>query len=129
MTDDRARRAYRRLLRLAPRHLRDRHAGEMEEAFVEAWCQAQGSGRAARCSVWMRATLDLVLAALVRGRPPHSSLVDVTPRRHTDMIGSEVRAAVRSFRRQKLATSLVITMLALGIAANIVIFSLVSLRI
>ena len=42
------------------------------------------------------------------------------------MIGTDVRYAFRSFRRQKLGTGLVITMLALGIAANIVVFSLVN---
>ena len=126
MIDDRPRRAYRRLLRLAPRRLRDRHAAEMEEAFVAVWLQAQPSGRAARSFIWIHAAWDLLLARLVRSRPPHSLVADVTPRRQTNMIGSEVRSAIRSFRRQKLATSLVITMLALGIAANIVIFSLIN---
>ena len=124
MTDLRARRAYRRLLRLAPRRLRDRHAAEMEEAFVDTWNQAQAS-RPARSTLWIRAAWDLVLARLVRRQPPLPLVAHVTPRRHTVMMGSELRAAVRSFRRQKLATSLVVTMLALGIAANIVVFSLI----
>jgi hypothetical protein len=38
----------------------------------------------------------------------------------------ELRSALRSFRRQKVATSLVVIMLSLGIAANIVVFSLVN---
>src|SRR5262245_10948896 len=126
MNEPRVRRTYRRLLRLAPRRLRDRHASGMEEAFVDAWSEAQRSGRAARWFVWIRAAWDLLLASLVRRKPPRSPLVGVTTERHTVMMGSELRAAVRSFRRQKLATSLVVTMLALGIAANIVIFSLIN---
>lgn len=36
MNDDAARRRYRQLLRIAPARLRDRHAGEMEDAFLQA---------------------------------------------------------------------------------------------
>lgn len=42
------------------------------------------------------------------------------------MLGTEIRYAFRSFRRQRLATSLVVGMLAVGIAANITVFSLVN---
>ena len=42
------------------------------------------------------------------------------------MLGSDVRYALRSLWRQKFATSLVILMLGLGIAANVAVFSLVN---
>jgi predicted permease len=42
------------------------------------------------------------------------------------MLGTDLRYALRSFRRQRLSTGLVVLMLALGIAANIVVFSLVN---
>jgi predicted permease len=42
------------------------------------------------------------------------------------MIGTELRYAVRSFRRQRLATLLIVTMLTLGMAANVVVFSVVN---
>jgi predicted permease len=42
------------------------------------------------------------------------------------MIGTELRYAVRAFRRQRLATLLIVTMLTLGVAANIVVFSVVN---
>lgn len=126
MTTDAARRAYRLLLRLAPRRLRARHGAEMEEAFIEAWSTARGAGRASAARVWIAAVWDLLLSALARHRPPMSSLVGSPRERRTLMIGTEVRSAFRSFRRQKIATTLVVTMLALGIAANIVVFSIVN---
>ena len=42
------------------------------------------------------------------------------------MFGSDVRYALRSLWRQKFATSLVVFMLGLGIAANVAVFSLVN---
>ena len=42
------------------------------------------------------------------------------------MLGTELRYAFRSFRRQRTATALVVAMLTLGIAANIVVFSLIN---
>ena len=127
MNDDAARRRYRQLLRLAPLRLRDRHAAGMEDAFVDAWRSARASGRWAAARVWLRATLDLLAAG--RYRRPASlplSLPAVRRERPTLMLGTELRSALRSFRRQKFATSLVVVMLGLGIAATIVVFSLVN---
>ena len=42
------------------------------------------------------------------------------------MIGSDVRYVLRSLSRQKVGTALVVAMLALGIAANVAVFSLVN---
>ena len=42
------------------------------------------------------------------------------------MLGTELRYAFRSFRRQRTATALLVAMLTLGIAANIVVFSLIN---
>lgn len=42
------------------------------------------------------------------------------------MIGSDIRYALRSLSRQKVGTGLVVAMLALGIAANVAVFSLVN---
>lgn len=42
------------------------------------------------------------------------------------MIGSDIRYAVRSLSRQKFATTLVVLMLGLGIAANVAVFSIVN---
>ena len=42
------------------------------------------------------------------------------------MIGSDIRYAVRSLSRQRMSAALVVAMLALGIAANVAVFSLVN---
>src|SRR6185312_14715425 len=61
-----AARAYRLLLRLAPRALREAHADEMEALFLERWSEARG-----RAPVWAKALADLAVArarGLVRPR-------------------------------------------------------------
>jgi predicted permease len=123
MTADTARRRYRRLLRIAPSRLRGRHAAEMEQAFVLAWRQARSAGRFATLAVWARAIGDLSLAAL---REPFGRQRGVPSERRSWMLGTDLRYALRSFRRQRMASGLVVVMLALGIAANIVVFSLVN---
>ena len=125
MNDDAARRRYRQLLRIAPARLRERHAGEMEEAFLQALSHARSAGRLAMAITWARAAADLTLSALRARFTP--SRFAVRPReRRAFMLGTELRYAVRSFRRQRAATALVVTMLTLGIAANIVVFSLIN---
>ena len=42
------------------------------------------------------------------------------------MIGSDIRYAIRSLSRQRMSAALVVAMLALGIAANVAVFSLVN---
>jgi putative ABC transport system permease protein len=124
MTADTARRRYRHLLRIAPSRLRDRHAAEMEQAFLLAWRQARSAGRFASLAVWARAIGDLARAAL--REPFGRRLRRVPSERRSWMLGTDLRYALRSFRRQRMASGLVVLMLALGIAANIVVFSLVN---
>ncbi len=124
MTADRARRQYRRLLWLAPRRLRDRHGREMEEAFLETWRTARPHGPVAHGRAWLAAIWDLLRARLPRRRPDvaHHHPAE----RSSSMVATEFRSAFRSFRRQKLGTALVVAMLSLGIAANVVVFTLVN---
>jgi putative ABC transport system permease protein len=118
MTSDAARRTYRRLLRIAPRHLRERYSAEIEDAFIANWERARGAGR---LWAWTRAAADLAAARFVF---PNRRL---TRRERTRlMLATEFRAAWRSFGRQRAATALVLLMLALGISANVVVFSLVN---
>jgi hypothetical protein len=63
------RRSYRRLLRLAPRRLRDRHGSEMEDAFAEAWAGARTARDGRRL-----AALDLGSAPR-----PHAPADQTTP--------------------------------------------------
>jgi predicted permease len=127
VTDERAKRLYSLLLVLAPRRLRQEHGGEMEELFLARRQQARAWGRGARAAAWVRAVADVLgesARALRRGA--HDGERDRTPApRRRMMIGPDLRCAVRSLLRQRLATSLIVVMLAIGIAANVAVFGLV----
>ncbi len=120
--------AYRLLLRLAPRRLREKHGAEMEALFRHRLDEARARGRMAALAIWIGATRDLLHAVPVellhhwrrRGR------VGQPPERKSLMIGSDLRYAWRSLSHQKLGTGLVIGMLALGIGATVAVFSLLN---
>jgi predicted permease len=119
-------RAYRALLALAPRQLREQHGADMEELFAERLTAARARGSAAIGAVWIRATSDLVHARVAAWRAPRVPLTVYIDERTTIMHGSDVRYAWRALLRQRGATALVVGMLALGIAANVAVFSLVN---
>jgi putative ABC transport system permease protein len=119
-------RAYRALLALAPRRLRDEHGPDMEELFAERLAAARGRGAIAVAGVWMRAVSDLVQARVAGWPAPRVPLTVYIDERTTLMPGSDVRYAWRSLLRQRGASALVIFMLALGIAANVAVFTLVN---
>ncbi|MPZ18735.1 MAG: FtsX-like permease family protein [Luteitalea sp.] len=124
---DRARRAYRRLLRLTPRLLRQRHSPEMEELFAEMLVEARGrGGRSAALAVWLCAVVDVLRTRTPGPSRAHSTLVQPRMSGRGMMLSTNLRYALRSFTRQKLSTSLVIAMLSLGIGANVVVFSLIN---
>ncbi|HET9371431.1 MAG TPA: ABC transporter permease [Vicinamibacterales bacterium] len=116
-------RVYRRLLALAPTDLRARHGDEMAAVFADAIARARVRGRRAVAAVWLRAALDLA-AARVRSMARRSRTHSHEPR-STSMLGTDLRYTFRWLRRQKTSTALVVVMLTLGIAANIVVFSLI----
>ena len=64
MTNDRARRVYRHLLRLAPPALRARHGLEMEEAFIAEWSRARSRGPAFGWGVFVPLFFGVVLPGL-----------------------------------------------------------------
>jgi predicted permease len=125
MNGDRARRVYRVLLLAAPPTLRRRHGAEMESLFIERLSAADGS-RLSTSRVWMAAALDLLgarwraLASFRQFRSP------VPPERRQSMLGSDLKYTLRWLLRQKASTAAVAGMLALGIGANVVVFSLVN---
>jgi putative ABC transport system permease protein len=125
--DDIGRRVYRLLLRLAPRSLRDKHGREMEELFARRLREARGRGLPARVAVWACAAADLagVAARALRLGPGERATRGPAPTRRIPMTPSDVWHAVRSLLRQRLATSLVVAMLGLGIAANVAVFGLI----
>src|SRR5262245_11355962 len=121
---ERLSRGYRALLRLLPRGFRDKHGPEMEALFLAELQDARSRGPAAAAGAWLRAALDVVAEssrqAARRGeRAPAKE-------RQVLMAGSDLKHALRLLLRQRLATALVVGMLALGIAANVAVFSLVN---
>jgi len=119
-------RGYRALLRLAPRELRERHAAAMEEMFAERLAAARLRGRVPAAVVWLQGACDLAAARLVGWRRSPVPLTVPVDERMSFMPGSDVRYAWRSLLRQKSASALVVFMLALGIAANVAVFTLVN---
>jgi putative ABC transport system permease protein len=121
----RASRWYRALLLIAPTRLRRRHAREMEALFIERLADARLRGTRAVAAVWWSAAID-VLGAWIRRPVKRQSFLPATEERQELMLGTDVRYTLRWLARQKLSTSLVVAMLSLGIAANVVVFSLVN---
>jgi predicted permease len=118
-----SRRLYRALLRIAPARLRDRHGAGMEALFLETLDGERNTWR--RAAIWLRALVDL---ASSRAREPfrRRSTIGDPPGRKGYMLGTDLKYACRWLVRQKYSTSLVVGILALGIAANVVVFSLVN---
>ena len=116
---------YRALLRLAPARLRSGHGRDMEELFAERLAAARAKGTAAVAAVWLRAISDLIQSRFA-GAPERVPLTVYIDERTTVMAGSDIRYAWRALLRQRGATALVVAMLALGIAANVAVFSLVN---
>ena len=118
---------YRAMLRVAPRRLRDRHGAEMEALFREHLDRARSVGRLAAAAVWGRAITDIILIR-VRKRRGLATRAATRSRldRTTTMMSADLRAALRALTRQQAAAGLVIGMLALGIGANVAVFSLIN---
>jgi predicted permease len=120
--------AYRLLLRLAPRHLRDRHAAGMEAVFRHQLADARTRGRAAVAAVWLHAARDVLMAFPTewRRRWRQRGRVGVPAERRSIMFGSDIRHAWRALSHQKFGSAVVVAMLALGIGANVAVFSLIN---
>jgi putative ABC transport system permease protein len=117
---------YRALLALAPPRLRRDHAADMEALFTERLAAARTNGRAAAAGVWLRAAADLLHARAQSWRAERVPLTVYIDERTTIMVGSDLRYAWRALLRQRSASVLVVFMLALGIAANVAVFTLVN---
>lgn len=110
---------YRALLRLAPRTLRTTYGDEMVALFSERLAEARRSGRLAALAVWVAAIADITGAAV-----GHARLLP--DERMLTMSIADVKYTVRWLFRQRFSTSLIVAMLAIAIAANVVVFSLVN---
>ncbi len=100
----------------------------METLFVKRLADARDGGHIPACAAWMHALTDILSVTI---REPlrawrRRAVVGPPRERRPLMLGADVRYAIRALARQKLAATLAVTMLALGIAANVAVFSLVN---
>lgn len=115
-----ARSAYRWLLRLLPTQLRRDHGADIEELFIVELERARRRGRLAAARVWAGAIADVV----ARAPREHWRRVRQDESYMKTLI-ADLRFAFRTFTRQPGGTALIVGTLALAIAANTAVFSLV----
>lgn len=128
-------RIYRALLLLFPRPFRTRYGTQMEALFAEMWRERRWGGRtwaSSNLSFWVQAVTDTSANAL-RERFP-TRLEDnerrtSLPRTRNLMetLATDIRMAFRSIRRSPGFVAVAVVTLALGIGANVTIFTLTDL--
>lgn len=118
-----ASRLYRLVLRAFPQHWRDEYGEAMEEVFAARLAEARGRGRSYRMRFWSREIAAAVWTGL-RARLKRNRAGEEYAGRHAAS-WSELRHAARRLRRAPAFTLAAITTLALAIAANVSIFTLV----
>lgn len=106
---------YRLLLRLLPRHRRAQYGDEMEEVFAMAMKDAKRRGRAAGLLLWLSELVGVVTFAVRQRLLPLSG----------GRLAADLRWAGKAVRNQWHSHALSISLLAIAIAANGLIFSAV----
>ncbi len=100
---------YRKLLRLLPAEFRAEYGREMGLFFRERFREETRSGTAV-WRVWWDALADLLRTA---------------PTQHWDLLRQDARSALRSMRAHRAFTAVAVATLALGIGANVGVFTFV----
>jgi putative ABC transport system permease protein len=125
-------RLYRWLLRLSPEALRQEYGPAMEEMFARRLSAARDAGIGRRAYVWWRELAGLLalaaserLGSAARMRRQHQRRLAGPKAGIMDTITQELRHAARRLMRTPVFTAAAATTLALAIAANAAIFTLV----
>jgi predicted permease len=112
---------YRLLLRIFPRGFRARFGGDMADVFADRRRAARRQGLPALTAFWIRATADSIahgLAERRHHRPATGDALMLT-------LIQDVRFALRLMRRRPAFATATVLTLALGVGANVAIFSAV----
>ena len=122
----RAPRAYRLLLRLLPRRLRERHGGELEAGFAEALASARRErGRRGAARAWGRGIMDVAVRAVYERLRRDGGESGRRDGAWLSELGPDLRFGLRGFVRRPGITFLSVLMLALGMAASTAVFTIV----
>ncbi|MBA2306458.1 MAG: ABC transporter permease [Acidobacteria bacterium] len=105
-----AERVYRLLLRCYPGEFRDEYEREMLQAFRDRLHSDRRVGFRAIVRLWWQLVVDSIIRA---------------PGEHLDVLGQDIRHALRSFRRAPVFAFTAIATLALGVGANTAVYSVV----
>ena len=137
VSEGRAKRGYRVLLRAYPQEMRERYGDEMEETFLALlrW-EGERRGLLGKMSAWICGGWDAVAGGVTRrlgqGQedseregPDRRSIRGIGVREMLGTIWGDIHFAVRGLIRRPLFAATVILTLAVGIGANTSVFTLV----
>lgn len=105
-------RLFRALLWCYPTPFRDEYGAEMVRTFSQDLWEARRSGWLSEAAIWLRSMRDVITTA---------------PEEHYHVIKQDVRYALRTFFAQPGFTAVTVLSLALGIGANVAIYSLIEI--
>jgi putative ABC transport system permease protein len=124
-------RAFGWLLRIFPRRFRDAYGDDMSADFAQRLIAARRKGRRDAVRLWLRIAADLAASGMAEHRRsslvPAASGAHATRKRSRLMSGwtQDLRFALRRLRHEPGYAAFVTLTLALGIAANVAVFSVV----